>query len=94
MDERSSTAENYTDITEFTLVSNTIFCMFDCGFLTSINDMKRLFTENMFFVGERPHKCNVCNKTFIQSGQLVIHNRTHSGEKVELIRTLFEKKSF
>eukprot|EP00300_Choanocystis_sp_HF-7_P003672 c12802_g1_i1.p1 GENE.c12802_g1_i1~~c12802_g1_i1.p1 ORF type:complete len:206 (+),score=19.08 c12802_g1_i1:164-781(+) len=31
--------------------------------------------------GERPFKCNVCNKGFTQSGGLVRHKRVHSGEK-------------
>lgn len=80
--ERSSTLVNYTDIIEFTLVSKTTFtfCRSQGLFIS-----QKLFNENMFSAGERPHKCNVCNKTFIQSGQLVIHNRTHSGEKVEQI---------
>ncbi|CAH2008221.1 unnamed protein product [Acanthoscelides obtectus] len=44
--------------------------------------------------GERPHRCAVCSKTFIQSGQLVIHMRTHTGKRFEAnifvhIRSIF-----
>ncbi|XP_032743137.1 zinc finger protein with KRAB and SCAN domains 5 isoform X1 [Rattus rattus] len=31
--------------------------------------------------GERPHKCNECGKSFIQSAHLVQHRRIHTGEK-------------
>ncbi|XP_058537135.1 zinc finger protein with KRAB and SCAN domains 5 isoform X2 [Ochotona princeps] len=31
--------------------------------------------------GERPHKCNVCGKSFIQSAHLIQHQRIHTGEK-------------
>jgi hypothetical protein len=32
--------------------------------------------------GERPHQCTDCGKTFIQSGQLVIHMRSHTGNEI------------
>ncbi|XP_051018830.1 zinc finger protein with KRAB and SCAN domains 5 [Acomys russatus] len=31
--------------------------------------------------GERPHKCNDCGKSFIQSAHLIQHRRIHTGEK-------------
>ncbi|XP_021078216.1 zinc finger protein with KRAB and SCAN domains 5 isoform X1 [Mus pahari] len=31
--------------------------------------------------GERPHKCNECGKSFIQSAHLIQHRRIHTGEK-------------
>nr|XP_008247131.1 zinc finger protein with KRAB and SCAN domains 5 isoform X1 [Oryctolagus cuniculus]XP_008247132.1 zinc finger protein with KRAB and SCAN domains 5 isoform X1 [Oryctolagus cuniculus]XP_051703892.1 zinc finger protein with KRAB and SCAN domains 5 isoform X1 [Oryctolagus cuniculus] len=31
--------------------------------------------------GERPHKCNTCGKSFIQSAHLIQHQRIHTGEK-------------
>ena len=31
--------------------------------------------------GEKPFKCDVCDKTFARGGQLIVHKRVHNGEK-------------
>lgn len=31
--------------------------------------------------GIKPHKCELCPKTFARTGELTAHNRTHSGQK-------------
>lgn len=35
----------------------------------------------LYFVGEKPHKCQVCGKAFSQSSNLITHSRKHTGFK-------------
>ncbi|XP_061258557.1 zinc finger protein with KRAB and SCAN domains 5 isoform X1 [Bos javanicus] len=39
------------------------------------------YTHKKPSTGERPHKCNECGKSFIQSAHLIQHQRIHTGEK-------------
>ncbi|KAL6036828.1 hypothetical protein STEG23_005480 [Scotinomys teguina] len=44
-------------------------------------DCKELSPVHKKSSGERPHKCNECGKSFIQSAHLIQHRRIHTGEK-------------
>ena len=34
----------------------------------------------MLWIGEKPYKCNQCDKEYAQSGQLIYHMRLHTGK--------------
>ena len=46
----------------------------------------------MLHTGERPHKCSMCGKGFIQSSELRMHVRRHTGDKAYKCKVC--KKSF
>ena len=35
----------------------------------------------MTHTGEKPHKCTECDKAFIRRSDLIMYQRTHSGDK-------------
>ncbi len=37
---------------------------------------------SLFFSGEKPYKCNICNKAFGYNHVLKLHQVSHFGEKV------------
>ncbi|XP_050391984.1 zinc finger protein 236 [Patella vulgata] len=49
--------------------------------LKSVNDNSTL-NSSIFYIGEKPYKCDVCNKSFLHKGSLQRHTPLHTGEKL------------
>lgn len=77
---RHAHTPNYVDPKQPPKIREKRFMCTECSYICATSTLLTIHT-NRHHTGEKPHKCNVCSKSFVVAFDLKTHSYLHTGER-------------